>query len=30
LWNRDTERADELSPVGDESVLDAWLSLSAR
>jgi uncharacterized protein (TIGR03083 family) len=30
LWNRDTDRADELSPVGDESVLDAWLALSAR
>ena len=28
LWNRDTERADELSPVGDESVLDAWLAVS--
>ena len=27
LWNRDTDRADELSPVGDESVLDAWLAL---
>jgi len=30
LWNRDTDRADELSPVGDESVLEAWLALSAR
>ena len=30
LWNRDTDRADELSPVGDESVLDAWLALSTR
>ena len=30
LWNRDTDRADELSPVGDESVLDAWLALSSR
>jgi uncharacterized protein (TIGR03083 family) len=30
LWNRDTDRADELSPVGDESVLEAWLALSTR
>jgi uncharacterized protein (TIGR03083 family) len=30
LWNRDTDRADELSPVGDEGVLEAWLALSAR
>jgi hypothetical protein len=30
LWNRDTDRAGELSPVGDDTVLDAWLSLSAR
>jgi len=30
LWNRDTDRADELSPVGDEGVLDAWLTLSSR
>ena len=30
LWNRDTDRADELSPVGDESVLNAWLGLSTR
>ena len=28
LWNRDTDRADELSPVGDEGVLEAWLKLS--
>ncbi len=27
LWNRDTDRADELSAVGDESVLDAWLAM---
>ena len=30
LWNRDTDRADELSPVGDEGVLNTWLALSAR
>jgi len=30
LWNRDTDRADELSPVGDEHVLGAWLALSSR
>ena len=30
LWNRDTDRADELSPVGDESVLDAWLAITSR
>ena len=28
LWNRDTDRAGELSPVGDESVLESWLTLS--
>jgi uncharacterized protein (TIGR03083 family) len=28
LWNRDTDRAGELSPVGDESVLESWLGLS--
>lgn len=28
LWGRDTDRADELSPVGDESVLDAWLQIA--
>lgn len=28
LWNRDGQRSDELSPVGDDSVLDAWLALS--
>jgi uncharacterized protein (TIGR03083 family) len=30
LWNRDTDRADELSPVGDGEVLDAWLALGSR
>ena len=30
LWSRDTERAAELSPVGDERVLEAWLGLSSR
>lgn len=30
LWNRDTDRGGELSPVGDEGVLDAWLALSSR
>jgi uncharacterized protein (TIGR03083 family) len=30
LWNRDTDRAGELSPVGDEGVLAAWLGLSTR
>jgi uncharacterized protein (TIGR03083 family) len=30
VWNRDTDRASELSPVGDERVLDAWLALSTR
>ena len=28
LWNRDTDRADELSPVGDESVLDVLSALA--
>jgi uncharacterized protein (TIGR03083 family) len=27
LWHRDSGRESELSPVGDESVLDAWLAL---
>ncbi len=27
LWGRRSERADELGPVGDDAVLDAWLSL---
>jgi len=27
LWGRESSRAGELSPVGDESVLDAWLAL---
>lgn len=27
LWGRDSPRADELSPVGDESAMDAWLAL---
>jgi uncharacterized protein (TIGR03083 family) len=30
LWNRDTDRAGELSPVGDGDVLDDWLTLSTR
>jgi uncharacterized protein (TIGR03083 family) len=30
LWNRDTDRAGELSPVGDGDVLDDWLTLSIR
>ena len=28
LWNRDTPRNHELSPVGDESVLAAWLGMA--
>jgi uncharacterized protein (TIGR03083 family) len=28
LWNRKTPRADELSPVGDESVLAGWLTIA--
>lgn len=28
LWGRESSRADELSPVGDESALDAWLAIS--
>lgn len=28
LWGRTSSRTDELSPVGDESALDAWLALS--
>jgi uncharacterized protein (TIGR03083 family) len=28
LWNRESARVGELSPVGDESVLAAWLGLS--
>jgi uncharacterized protein (TIGR03083 family) len=28
LWNRESSRLGELSPVGDESVLDAWMSLT--
>lgn len=28
LWNRESDRVDELSPVGDQSVLDAWLALT--
>jgi uncharacterized protein (TIGR03083 family) len=27
LWGRTSQRADEMSPVGDESVLDAWLDI---
>lgn len=30
LWNRNSARLAELSPVGDEQVLDAWLTLGAR
>lgn len=28
LWNRDSGREHELSPVGDEAVLDRWLGLT--
>lgn len=28
LWGRDSTRADELSPVGDQSALDAWLAFA--
>ncbi len=28
LWGRDSDRADELSPVGDQSVIDAWLAIA--
>ena len=28
LWGRDSGRDDELSPIGDESVLAGWLSMS--
>lgn len=28
LWGRESGRADELSPVGDESALDAWLRIA--
>ena len=28
LWGRDTERADELSPVGDGWVLAEWLTIA--
>ena len=27
LWGRRSSRSDEMSPVGDESVLDAWLNI---
>ena len=27
LWGRTSQRADEMSPIGDESVLDAWLDI---
>ena len=27
LWGRTSDDADQLSPVGDESVLDAWLAI---
>jgi uncharacterized protein (TIGR03083 family) len=30
LWRRDTDRAGELSPVGDGEVLDAWFALGSR
>jgi uncharacterized protein (TIGR03083 family) len=28
LWGRTSTRSDELSPVGDESAMDAWLSVA--
>jgi len=28
LWGRTSEGADELSPIGDESVLESWLSIA--
>jgi hypothetical protein len=28
LWGRTTELADPLSPVGDDAVLDGWLSIA--
>jgi hypothetical protein len=28
LWGRTSELTDDLSPVGDESVLDAWLAIA--
>lgn len=28
LWGRTSPRADELSPVGDEGVLDAWMAIA--
>lgn len=28
LWGRDSSGRDELSPVGDEAVLDAWLTIA--
>ena len=28
LWGRTGDRADELSPVGDEAVLSAWMSIA--
>lgn len=28
LWGRDTDRTSELSPIGDESVLAAWLAIT--
>ncbi len=27
LWGRISDDADQLSPVGDESVLDAWMAI---
>lgn len=27
LWGRQSDGADQLSPIGDESVLDAWLAI---
>ncbi len=27
LWGRSSQRSDEMSPVGDESVLDTWLEI---
>jgi hypothetical protein len=28
LWGRDSTRADELSPVGDQAVLADWLAIA--
>ena len=29
LWGRDADNADELSPIGDQSVLEAWLKIGS-